>query len=274
MSVFVCPVCGKKLQNEEKRYFCENNHSFDRASAGYVNLLLPRHGGNHGDDKLMVRARRDFLDRGYYEPLREAVCRTLEEKLPDGALVFDAGCGEGYYTAKMAQTIAEKNGVVFGADISKEALRIAHKRESSMELAVASLYHLPLADDSVDALTLIFSPLCPEEFLRVLKPGGLFVMAIPLREHLYGLKAAVYDNPYENEVKDTAIEGFELLGMEEIRRTLRLESTDDILNLFSMTPYYYKTSAADQEKLKNLQSLETKIAFGLLVYRKSGTDRQ
>jgi len=164
--------------------------------------------------------------------------------------------------------------VVFGADISKEALRIAHKRESSMELAVASLYHLPLADESVDALTLIFSPLCTEEFLRVLKPGGLFVMAIPLREHLYGLKAAVYDNPYENEVKDTAIEGFELLGMEEIRRTLRLESTDDILNLFSMTPYYYKTSAADQEKLKNLQSLETEIAFGLLVYRKSGTDRQ
>ena len=270
MSVFMCPVCGSELRREEKRYLCENNHSFDRAAAGYVNLLLPRHGGNHGDDKLMVRARRDFLDKGYYEPLRTAVCRTLEARLDDSARVFDAGCGEGYYTAEMAKTLAAKNGVVFGADISKEALRIAHKREASMELAVASLYHLPLPDESVDALTLIFSPLCPEEFLRVLKPDGLFVMAIPLKEHLYGLKAAVYDDPYENEVKDTAIDGFELLEMQEIRDTLHLESTEDILNLFSMTPYYYKTSAADQEKLKKLQRLETEIAFGLLVYRKNG----
>jgi len=270
MSVFVCPVCGEALQQEEKRYVCAKNHSFDRAAAGYVNLLLPRHGGgNHGDDKLMVRARRDFLDRGYYAPLRDAVCRVLEARLPGGACVFDAGCGEGYYTAEMHETMTKKGGIVYGADISKEALRIAHKRTPEVELAVASLYHLPMADESVDAITLIFSPLCPEEFLRVLKPGGLFVMAIPLREHLYGLKAAVYDQPYENEVKDPQIAGFELLEMQEIRDMLQLRTPEEIQNLFSMTPYYYKTSAADQEKLRKLETLATEMAFGLLVYRKA-----
>ena len=253
-SLLRCPICSAPLERVERTYTCPNRHCYDIAKEGYVNLLPAnkKHAKDPGDDKEMAAARTRFLDGGYYAPLRDALCKLVVEGAPK--VLLDSGCGEGYYTAKMAQTMAEKNGVVFGADISKEALRIAHKRESSMELAVASLYHLPLADESVDALTLIFSPLCPEEFLRVLKPGGLFVMAIPLREHLYGLKAAVYDNPYENEVKDTAIEGFELLGMEEIRRTLRLESTDDILNLFSMTPYYYKTSAADQEKLKNLQN--------------------
>jgi hypothetical protein len=33
-----------------------------------------------------------------------------------------------------------------------------------------------------------------------------------------------------------------------------------------MTPYYYKTSAADQAKLKGLDTLETQLEFGVLVY--------
>lgn len=49
----------------------------------------------------MVAARSAFLDRGYYAPLRDALCaRTAEEckALPSPALL-DSGCGEGYYTA-------------------------------------------------------------------------------------------------------------------------------------------------------------------------------
>ena len=73
-----CPVCGKDLEGNPGRYGCENRHSFDRAANGYVNLLLPNRGaGNHGDSKEMLRARRSFLEKGYYANLSGALCRLV-----------------------------------------------------------------------------------------------------------------------------------------------------------------------------------------------------
>ena len=42
---------------------------------------------------------------------------------------------------------------------------------------------------------------------------------------------------------------------------------EDILHLFEMTPYYYKTSREDQERLMKLDSLSVTASFELLVYR-------
>ena len=62
-----CPVCAGALEKRAGAYLCPKNHSFDIAKSGYVNLLLNSSQGHHGDDKLMVRARRDFLAKGYYD---------------------------------------------------------------------------------------------------------------------------------------------------------------------------------------------------------------
>ena len=65
--MFICPVCKNELNKTGKSFICSNGHCFDMAKSGYVNLLLKSTGGNHGDNKLMVSARRDFLDKGYYD---------------------------------------------------------------------------------------------------------------------------------------------------------------------------------------------------------------
>ena len=67
VTTLCCPVCGGALEKRAGAYRCQKNHSFDIAKSGYVNLLLNSSQGHHGDDKLMVRARRDFLDKGYYD---------------------------------------------------------------------------------------------------------------------------------------------------------------------------------------------------------------
>ena len=73
MPELMCPVCGQPLILEGKTYRCETGHCFDCAKSGYVNLLPPAPSGKrHGDDKLMVKARTDFLDKGYYDPLSRA----------------------------------------------------------------------------------------------------------------------------------------------------------------------------------------------------------
>lgn len=273
MSFFICPICGNALQRAQNSLHCEKNHCFDLAKSGYVNLLLSQKSKDkrHGDDKLMVRARQDFLDKGYYYVLLQNVCERIESYARDGAHLLDCGCGECWYTAKVCEYLAAKGIAVraAGVDISKDALAIGAKRNPDIELAVASAFHLPVRSHSCDLLLNFFAPCSAGEYARVLKAGGILIRAIPLERHLWELKEAVYEQPYVNEVEEPALEGFTLLDRGEIRERLHLDTREDIANLFAMTPYYYKTSAADQQKAAALQSLDTRIEFAVLVYRQT-----
>lgn len=274
----ICPVCSGELCQEEKRLLCTAGHSFDIAKSGYVNLLLSQRGKDkhHGDDKEMVRSRRDFLDKGYYAPLREAICSVAQRHARPGFVMLDAGCGECYYTAAVYQQLADAGmpPKVIGVDISKDALALGAKRSGALTLAVASVFHLPVPEHSCDMLCSIFAPYDGDAFARVLKPGGILLRAIPLENHLWELKQAVYDSPYRNEVEDYTLPGFRLLEAQELRFRIHLPSGEDVQNLFTMTPYHYKTSAQDRAKLSTLQELDTEAEFGVLVYQKADNAEQ
>lgn len=70
--MLICPVCKEKLIKENKTFRCVNNHSFDCAKQGYVNLSR-KQTKNHGDNALMVKARTDFLEKDYYDFMRQYV---------------------------------------------------------------------------------------------------------------------------------------------------------------------------------------------------------
>ncbi len=269
---FICPVCKNELSEEERLYRCGKGHCFDKSKFGYVNLLQSQKSSakRHGDDRLMVRARREFLDSGYYAFLRDFLCEICEKYLPDGGNILDAGCGECYYSSGLIQYYSEKEKEIFvsGVDISKDALEYASKRKSGIPLAVASLFDLPFADESFDAVLNIFSPDADEEFYRVLKTGGYLIKIIPLEKHLLGLKAAIYDKPYLNDVPDAQSEIFVCIKTSQVKMNLCLDSNDAIQSLFKMTPYYYKTGIEDQQKINNLDYLETQAEFEIRVYRK------
>ncbi len=281
MELFCCPVCGEILQREEHTYRCAHGHCYDRAKSGYVNLLLPnqKHSKVPGDNKLMVRARSGFLNRGYYRPLADAVCEeavtALAERRALGKgekpVLLDCGCGEGYYTALVESALREagESAALFGVDISKLAADAAAKRTKTVSFAAASVFRLPVPDASCDLLLHLFAPYCGEEFRRVLKPDGCYLMVIPGERHLWSLKRAVYERPYPNEVKDTQLPGFSLLRRRTVAYTLSLDNPDDILHLFQMTPYYYKTSREDAARVERLSALETEIQFELLLYRRA-----
>lgn len=264
MVPFLCPVCGNKLISSGRTFSCTGNHSFDVARSGYVNLLMNSCSGRHGDDKRMVKARTQFLDKEYYAPLADRLAAIAEEASP--ALLLDAGCGEGYYTEIISRTVPGAG--IIGLDISKDAVAAAAKRCGRGRFAVASTASMPLPDECADMILNVFSPFFPKEFHRVLRPGALLLRVIPLEKHLHELRQLVYDAPYDNTVPALNAEGFALVGKEELRYSATISDKDDLLNLFMMTPYYYKTSAVDQEKLFRAGSLETQIEFGILQYRK------
>ena len=268
--LFTCPVCALPLREKERTYRCEAGHCFDIARRGYVNLLLGKTSGQHGDNREMIEARRDFLSAGHYAPLADKIAEIGAKELPQDATVLDAGCGECYYTARLAEEIRKcgKNAAVVGVDVSKEALTVGARRDASLALAVGSVYKMPFAEASFDLVLSVFAPYAGEEFLRILKPNGRFLMVIPRERHLFGMKEVLYERPYENKPEDTAIDGFTLLSDTRVEYTLTLTDPTDIGSLFRMTPYYYRTSQAGREKLDRLANLTTEVAFSVLLYKK------
>ncbi|MEI6578888.1 MAG: methyltransferase domain-containing protein [Eubacteriales bacterium] len=273
MSSFICPVCGKELNSNGKSLFCQNNHNFDTAKSGYTNLLLSQtvKAKHHGDDKLMVRSRQAFLNKGYFKPLLDLVCDAVKGYAFTGCRILDAGCGECWYTVNIYDYLVnyEITPEMLAVDISKDALSAGAKRNSNIELAVASVFRLPVKENSCDMMLSLFAPFSAEEFSRVLKNDGILMKVFPLEKHLWSLKATVYDSPYENEPEDEMFEGFDLIEKREVREMIHLACNEDIINVFTMTPYYYKTSVEDQRKLQHINELETAIEFGISIYRKS-----
>ncbi len=266
---FVCPKCKSPFSLVDGGTArCENGHTFDRARKGYYNLLLGSVGGTHGDNGEMVRARRDFLNTGAYQPLADRVAELVALKTDTGT-VIDMGCGEGYYTDTIQKRLSSREGVaVIGFDISKDAVARARGRNPNLELVVASAYKIPLPDGSVDTAVNMFSPLAIDETRRILKSGGTYVMTIVGENHLFSLKSHIYKTPYKNEVDDTYIDGFELAQKIRMSYNMTLDGNESVKNLFMMTPYAYRTGKEERERIEGLSHLSCEADFIILVYKR------
>lgn len=267
LQLLSCPVCHAGMTETADGKVCQclsaKPHCFDFAKSGHLHLGGPHAG--EGDSKDAVRARRTFLDAGYYQPLSDAVNRMLGE-IPSNT-VLDAGCGEGYYTNRMAQ-----DRDVLGIDLSRAGVESAAKRAKQTgpraAFAVASIFAMPVQSASVDVVTNLFAPCSEEEFLRVLKPNGHLILVGAGERHLMGLKEAIYKNPYENVGRADLPTQMQAVGKERLTFEITVKGQDMIQSLFSMTPYYWRTSKEDREKLEKLDILTTSVDFDIFLFRK------
>lgn len=231
-----CPVCQLALQrqDDERRWTCSSGHHFDIAKEGYVNLLVAgqRRARRPGDSTEMVAARRRFLATGRFDPLSRAVARSLEGTGCD--VVVDVGCGDGRHTRAVTAP------VVLGFDVSKAAVATAARRHPSGSYAVASAADVPLSDKAVDAATVIFGPVFPDELARVVRAGGFVVAAYPGPGHLGALRELVYAEARPHEIKaplrDSAAT-FEEVDTTEVSFPVEVDDYSTLHDLFAMTPY-------------------------------------
>lgn len=258
MSILICPNCGKPLVHvpEHRAYRCENGHSFDCAKEGYVNLMVgSKSGENRGDSKASARARHEFLDKGYYACLKNAMAERLH------GTVLDICCGEGYYDVPVPEAVDE----LLGFDLSKEMVRLAAKRGRGT-FFVGNLASIPVAESSVDVAMHLFAPFHEKEFSRVLKPEGVLYSVIPGEDHLIELKEVVYDTPYKNDEQAPETETLRLVSRTRVSERVHVPK-EDLQTLFSMTPYYYRTSPEDRGKLDSVDGLDLTVEFVILEYR-------
>ena len=264
--LFCCPKCKKELFASDRSYRCADGHVFDTARQGYVNLLTTSNKIKHGDDDLMLHSRRRFLDAGFYGIFADKLCDLVSRYITcDIDVILDCGCGEGYYTGKIREKIP--HNPIAGFDVAKKAVSLAAGKYKDIDFAVASSRDIPLPSNFVKILTNIFSPMEPSEFHRVLTDDGVLIYAVPGKRHLWGLKELIYEEPYENKETNTKYEGFELIARVPVKDEISLTSSL-LLDLFAMTPYYYRSPKGTLEKLNATEELSTEIEFDFLIYKK------
>ena len=273
--MIICPVCKKELIKNEKTYRCENNHSFDMAKQGYLNLLLSnqKHSKTPGDDKEMVISRKRFLEKDYYKIISDSVNNIIGENLcgKESVNILDIGCGEGYYTGNIKRYLdnlgVESN--IVGIDISKEAVISAAKTYKNINWIVASATNIPIADESLDFIICMFAKIIPEEKLRTLKKGGKLIVVSTGEKHLFELKQVVYENvrtEFYSPVEDLKI--FKHCKTVNCTGKSFIKENESIKNLFDMTPYKCRSPKSGVAKLFSLNSLDITIDVNIDIFEK------
>ena len=236
----LCPICGEILEKTDRTYRCGSGHTFDLARPGYLHLLpvQNKRSLNPGDTREQVLSRRPVLD---------------------------IGCGEGYYSTKVAAAL---NAPLTGLDISKEAVRCAAGKYKNALWICGSAARLPFPDRSAGLVMSLFALTVAEEFARVLEDGGLYFQVLAEEDHLMGLKSIIYPTLLHKE-KNTAptLPGFTLAEQIPIRFSFTVEG-EQVMHLLSMTPHVYRISKEGAARLAATQSLTDTASCVLNIYRK------
>ena len=284
LDILKCPVCGGALDRRERCLVCASGHNFDIAKCGYVNMLPPGREKNSrtGDERDMVRARVDFLSRGYYAEISRRFAELISDILPerDSCVICDMGAGEGYHTCQIADTVHSKTGrevLALGFDASKYAAECASKRSRALGFMPkggigedydsscaayfmpGNIFSLPLADSSVDAAISMFAPIAAEEAARLLGRGGILAVVASGRDHLIEMRKIIYDDVHLSDAVTSMPEGFSEISRHSLTYKVKIRSREDIKSLFMMTPFYYKTSERGRDALFARDELEVTV---------------
>lgn len=248
--MLICPLCNEALINGEKSVKCINNHTFDRAKQGYLNLLPVQHKNSRepGDNLEMVIARRHFLSQEHYAPLAERFATLVQQQHPTNWL--DVGCGEGYYTQKIAESLPDSQG--YALDISRDAIKQACKLNKKIHWLVASMARIPIADQQSDLIATIFSPFNWQEAMRVLSKQGGILRLGPTNEHLIELRELLYEEvrPYQDDKHLLQLPNeLKLSFTDYLNFKLTLTKADDRKNLLAMTPHGWRASAEKRQQV-------------------------
>lgn len=163
---------------------CPDGHRFDLARQGHVNLLS-RPAGANADTAVMVAARERFLSGGHYAPLTTALADVLAD-LPEDALLLESGAGTAHHLRGVLGA-GRRRGLAL--DVSVAAVRRAARADPRIGAVVADTWEpWPVRSGGLDAVLAVFAPRNPAETARVLRPGGVLVVATPEPGHLRELR--------------------------------------------------------------------------------------
>jgi len=274
MESFICPVCSSDLalSSNQKSLNCHLGHSFDLAKQGYINLLLShqKKSKNPGDTIEMVSARTAFLNNGHYQGIATFLKSLISEKVNKPISNYcDLACGEGYYTENIHQYLSNQNKInATGIDISSPAIKAACKRSRDIQWAIASTKNIPLRTASQHLVTGLFFHFDHQEISRILTTSGTFLFVRTGKNHLIELRKEVYDE-IKSESDDSTPPPNSSLVLRDTQHfsdTVTLNSPEEIMQLLSMTPHYWRATLEKKTRLSKKTHLEVSIDIKVDIF--------
>ncbi|WP_016957668.1 putative RNA methyltransferase [Catenovulum agarivorans] len=270
----ICPLDGENLHLHSSHKFvsCRNNHHFDFAKQGYLNLLpvQQKRSKQPGDDKTMVEARCRFLNSGVYQQIAQAAINLTKQNHTDVSLL-DAGCGEGYYLRQFALQLPQAK--LAGLDISKDAVLSAARQNrqhnQQVQYLVASNKNIPVADNSLSHILCMFGFPVYAEFAKKLQTHGLLICVDSGEKHLLELRQAIYPElkAFTPINRDSAIAaGFKLINTESVQYAYCLNQ-QQISDLLLMTPHGHKGNTDKITALKQQSEFTLGIDAQISVWQ-------
>lgn len=189
--VLRCTLCHRSMKVFAlKSLVCSNNHTFDLAKQGYVNMMT-RPSRSHYDKMLFESRQKIIMESNLYELLHKKIPEVIEEYLEgshDPTVIIDAGCGEGSHLQRILERCNDNTITGIGLDISKEGIVMAAKHYHSPVWLVGDLANPPLTNQSCHCILNILSPANYQEFKRMMVPGGLMIKVVPRKNYLKELR--------------------------------------------------------------------------------------
>ena len=246
-----CPYCHERMEVKAlKSLVCINNHTFDFAKQGYVNMLKKAVNTQY-DDALFDARQRIISEAELYAPVHDRIAEIIMDRTPEESLLFDAGSGEGSHLNMIQNKIGSETLTGIGLDISKEGVLMAAKNYDGQVWIVGDLANPPFADGSCRFILNFLSPANYSEFKRILTDDGIIIKVIPGTNYLKELRTELFSNTEESEYEnndtlDLLKRNVTVVSEERITYSRSLDA-DSLKDLISMSPLGWH---ADEEQVK------------------------
>lgn len=140
-------------------------------------------------DRIADEYARRIYDELRHKPFDKEILNRFVARVAERGEVCDMGCGPG----QIARYLHERGAKVFGIDISPRMVEEARRLNPDIRFEVGDMMGLPLNDSVLAGITAFYAivnidpgalPLVFREMNRVLRPGGLLLLAFHIGEEI------------------------------------------------------------------------------------------
>lgn len=255
--LFACPHCNAPITIEQSgRMSCTQNHSFDIAKQGYVNMLT--HAVQSMYSKELFTSRKLVLESGLYDEVQQQLASYVKKE----QTVLDTGCGEGTHLAR----ICELSGAFgIGIDLAKEGIIEAARHYKNEAWIVGDLAKSPFPAATFEAIFNILSPANYDEFKRLLKPNGRVIKVVPAEGYLTELRQQLFADSEKESYSNTQTvarftEAFTHVEQQRVTTTMAI-APELVPHLLKMTPMGWHRDEAQPITLTHI-TIDVDVLIG------------
>ncbi|MGV3466140.1 MAG: putative RNA methyltransferase [Heyndrickxia sp.] len=268
---FKCPHCKGPIKVlNSKSLICCDNHTFDFAKQGYVNMMTGP-SKSHYSKELFEARKKIITQSDLYSVLHERISKEIKGHLNHRfpSLLFDAGCGEGSHLHNILDKCRNTAITGVGLDISKDGIFLAAKSYKGPMWIVGDLANSPLEDHSFHVILNILSPSNYKEFKRILVPNGLVIKVVPRPNYLKELREELFKGTEKKSYKNDETvklfnKHFKLKDIFNLCYTKKLDQAE-LKNLVQMSPLAWSADKAHIDAFVNRASSEITVDLDILI---------